>query len=275
MSEAFDPDWLALRESADHAARSAGAVELLSLVAAVLPSTRPPRVLDLGCGIGSNVRWLAPRLPRPQHWILVDHDAALLERALLSLREHPAAVLSVTARRLPVSDLRSADFADVDLVTGSALLDVLTGPELEHVVAVCTSAGTPMLLALSVDGDVALDPALAEDGLLREAFHAHQRRDRDGVRRLGPDAAGVARRLLRAHGCDVHAAETPWSLGGADAELAVAWHDGWVAAAAEERPDLAVAAAHARAVRRHQTGHGELRVRVGHVDLLALPGPGS
>ena len=32
MSEAFDPDWLALRESADHAARSAGAAELLHRV---------------------------------------------------------------------------------------------------------------------------------------------------------------------------------------------------------------------------------------------------
>ena len=275
MSEAFDPDWLALREPADHAARSAGATALLSLVAGALPSTRPPRVLDLGCGIGSNVRWLAPRLPGSQHWVLVDHDADLLDRAVLSLRRSPGDVLSASARHLSVSALRTGDLADVDLVTGSALLDLLTEPELEHLVAVCASEGTPVLLALSVDGDVALAPSLPEDGLLREAFHAHQRRDRDGVRRLGPDAAGVARRLLRAHGCDVHAAETPWSLGSAQAALAVAWHDGWVAAAAEEHPDLAVVAAHARAVRRYQAGQGELRVKVGHVDLLALPGQGS
>ena len=36
---------------------------------------------DLGCGTGSMGRWLAPRLPGPQHWVLHDRDADLLARA--------------------------------------------------------------------------------------------------------------------------------------------------------------------------------------------------
>ena len=36
-------------------------------------------VIDLGAGTGSNQAWLAPRLQVPQQWILVDHDAGLLE----------------------------------------------------------------------------------------------------------------------------------------------------------------------------------------------------
>ena len=70
----FAPEWLALREGADAAARSA---ELLEPLRARLPEGE--RVIrDLGCGTGSMARWLVPRLPGPQHWILTDHDPALL-----------------------------------------------------------------------------------------------------------------------------------------------------------------------------------------------------
>ncbi|HSK54074.1 MAG TPA: methyltransferase domain-containing protein [Jiangellales bacterium] len=275
MSEVFDPGWLALREPADHAARSAGATALLPPLVERLPATRPVRVLDLGCGIGSNVRWLAPRLPAPQHWVLVDHDPALLDHAVASLQGWSEVLLSVTGHPLSLSDLRSSDLADIDLVTGSALLDVLTGPELEHLVAVSASAGTPVLLALSVDGRVTLEPPLPEDAGLRVAFDAHQRRERDGAHQLGSEAARHARRLLRRYGYDVRGAATPWSLGPTHAALAMTWYDGWAAAAAEERPDLAEGAVRARTVRRRQAARGELRVQVGHVDLLALPSRGS
>src|SRR5690348_13019004 len=62
MSERLS-EWLARREAADAAARSE---DLLAAVLEALPSSRPLRVLDLGTGTGSNVRYLSARLPRPQ-----------------------------------------------------------------------------------------------------------------------------------------------------------------------------------------------------------------
>ena len=41
---------------------------------------------DLGSGTGSMSRWLAPRLPGPQHWVLHDRDADLLARAAAGMR---------------------------------------------------------------------------------------------------------------------------------------------------------------------------------------------
>ena len=77
---AFSPAWLALRESADAAAR---ATELLDpLRPAAWPYRRRPVVIrDLGCGTGSHGPLAAPRLPGPQHWILHDRDPELLARA--------------------------------------------------------------------------------------------------------------------------------------------------------------------------------------------------
>ena len=53
MAEEFDGDWLDLREPHDAAARDPGLAAMLS---AALPAR--PRVLDLGAGTGSLLRWL-------------------------------------------------------------------------------------------------------------------------------------------------------------------------------------------------------------------------
>src|SRR6184192_3040732 len=71
----FSVEWLAMREPADHAARSAA---LARAVAELVQPGPGLRVLDLGAGTGSNARYLAARLPRPQRWLLVDRDATLL-----------------------------------------------------------------------------------------------------------------------------------------------------------------------------------------------------
>ena len=71
----FPASWLALREPADHAARS---TTLVGRIAETLPADGVIRVLDLGSGTGSNLRYVAPRLRQSQEWLLVDRDHDLL-----------------------------------------------------------------------------------------------------------------------------------------------------------------------------------------------------
>ncbi len=73
------PDWLRLRQPADAAARSRA---LVRRIRHRLPDRAPTVVHDLGCGSGSMGRWLAPLLPGPQHWVLHDRDADLLDLAV-------------------------------------------------------------------------------------------------------------------------------------------------------------------------------------------------
>ena len=167
--------WLALREPADAAARAPDLVEQLRRR---LPTAGRQVIHDLGCGTGSMGRWLAPRLPGPQHWVVHDRDADLLAVAAADLPGEAAdgAAVTVETRQSDITRLDPGDLAGATLITASAMLDLLTGEELAGLVAVCAGAGCPVLLTLSVVGRVDLSPADPLDARVAAAFDAHQRR---------------------------------------------------------------------------------------------------
>jgi SAM-dependent methyltransferase len=253
MTGDFSSTWLSLREPADAAARSAEAAGELT------DRLRPPLVIrDLGCGTGSMARWLAPRLPGPQHWILQDRDPALLAYAAAALPDG----VTGEARTGDVTALTGADLAGTALVTCSALLDLLTAGEVAALAAACAVHGTPALFTLSVTGEVRFDPADPLDPEVAAAFDAHQRRTVGGRRLLGPDAGAVAATAFRDVGATVTLRDSPWSLE-PDDPLTAEWFTGWVAAARDQRPDLRLDDYERR------RAAGRSRVSVGHVDLLA------
>lgn len=184
----YAPEWLALREGADAAARASGLLGPLQRhleAAASRPGGAEPAsgrstlvIRDLGCGSGSMGRWLAPRLNGPQHWILHDHDPDLLDLAAARTPRTAAdgSPVTVTTERGDVARLTANVLSGTSLVTASALLDLLTRDELNGLAAACAGAGCPALLALSVVGRVDLTPADPLDAEIAHAFNAHQRR---------------------------------------------------------------------------------------------------
>ena len=238
----FAADWLTLREPADAAAR---ATELVDPLRTLGPLT----IRDLGCGTGSMMRWLSPLLPQPQQWTLTDRDPDLL------------AVAAETGAATELHDftqLTAADLAGTTLVTGSAVLDILTEDEITTVVEACANAGCAALFTLSVVGRVALDPPNPQDADLMAAFNAHQRRTVDGRQLLGPDGIPVAAQAFERHGYRTTRAPSPWQL--EPGPLLDEWLNGWTTAACEQNPELA---RHRRTSPTH--------ARVAHEDLLALP----
>jgi hypothetical protein len=258
------PDWLHLREPADARARSA---ELAERLARHLAMAGRLVIHDLGGGSGAMGRWLAPRLPGPQHWVVHDRDADLLKLAVSGGPGPPAdgSAVTVEARPSDIRRLTRDHLAGASLVTASALLDLLTADALARMLVAC--AGCPMLLALTVVGRVTLTPQEPLDAPVGAAFNAHQRRGH----RLGPDAVAAAVDELRGAGAEVLVRPSPWRLDAAHSELAADWFEGWVAAACEQEPALAAEAGVYRDRRLAQAAAGELTVTVDHADLLVLP----
>ena len=263
-------EWLALREPADAAAR---ANDLVQRLTRQLPATGPRVIHDLGCGTGAMARWLAPVLPGPQHWILHDLDADLLDVAA-SEPPGPAAdgaAVTLETRTSDISRLLPGDLAGSTLITASALLDILTEEELSALMTVSIGAGCLVLLTLSVMGRVEVTPAEPLDRRIAAAFDAHQRRATERGRLLGPDAVAVAIEQAGRLGAEVHVAPSPWSLGASEAELAAEWFTGWVGAACEQEVELAATVVSYTRRRLAQAAAGELRVTVDHADLLISP----
>jgi hypothetical protein len=266
------PDWLALRAAADDDARS---LELAAELGEMFPGGAAV-VHDLGAGDGAMVRWLAPRLPGPQAWVLHDADAGILSRAnLTAVADRSGGPVDVETRIAPLAELPAHAFVGATAVTASALLDVLTRAEAERIVAECVAAATPALFSLTVTGRVRLHPTDPADAVIAAAFDAHPRRPAPGRDAagalLGPDAVPVVAGLFAAAGWAVRTDPTPWRLGATDRDLIVAWLDGWVGAAVEQHPALAGVAAPYRTRRVAEAEAGTLRVTVSHEDVLAWP----
>jgi SAM-dependent methyltransferase len=266
MSERFQADWLALREPADHRARAPSLVRRLQ---SWTEPFRPLNILDLGAGTGSNLRFLAPLLPVGQHWTLVDHDPALLARVTPG---RPGVAWRGIQADLSEWARFAADPAP-DLVTASALLDLVPAAWLDVLVEVCRERGAAVLMVLSYDGSITWSVPDPEDTAVLAAVNAHQERDKGLGAALGPRAPGHLAARFRGAGFEVWVEPSPWDLGRETAALAQALVDGWVTAACEQAPE---ASARFRAWGRRRRADlcgGHTRVRVGHQDLLALPGP--
>jgi hypothetical protein len=263
-------EWLALREPADAAARARDLAEHVG-------RRRPPSgrwlIHDLGGGTGSMGRWLAPLLSGPQHWVVHDRDEDLLALAAA----YPPGVAAdgsaatVETKRSDIIGLDSGDLAGASVITASALLDMLTAPELAELVTACAAPGCPVLLALSVIGRVELTPPDPLDDRVAAAFNAHQRRETERGRLLGPDAVAFAADAFGRRGAEVLARDSPWRLGVRHAGLTAAWLGGWVGAACEQDDALAGEADAYSRRRLAQLAAGRLAVTVNHSDLLVLP----
>ncbi len=262
--------WLALREPADAAARSR---ELADQIARQPPATGRWVIHDLGCGTGAMGRWLAPLLSGPQHWVGHDRDSDLLD-VIAADRPGPAAdgaAVTVEGRRSDLTRLHAGDVVGADLITASALLDMLTEDELAALIAVCAGAGCPVLVTMSVIGRVSLTPAEPLDRRVAAAFDGHQRRTTERGRLLGPDAVTFAAQEFARLGAEVLVRPSPWRLDASEAGLMAEWFSGWVRAACEQRIELAAEIELYAGRRLAQLRTGQLAVTVEHADLLTLP----
>ncbi|HYF53851.1 MAG TPA: methyltransferase domain-containing protein [Salinarimonas sp.] len=275
----FSAEWLALREPADHRSRDAG---LLDALAAALAGRERLRIVDLGCGAGSNLRALAPRLGPVQAWRLVDHDPALLAAARARLaawadgaREQGDGLrLEKDGRRLDVAFVR-ADLAGgvaaalgeaPDLVTAAALFDLASPAWIDAVAAAVAARGAAFHTALTYDGNEAWAPPHPADAAMRAAFHAHQGRDKGFGPAAGPGATAALARAFAARGYRIATAPSPWRLGSADGALVAALAEGTAEAVRETGLLAEAAVADWLAARRSGAS-----CTVGHLDLLALP----
>lgn len=273
----FSPEWLALREPVDHRSRHAG---LAGVMVGRINATPEPRIVDLGCGTGSNLRATALLLGPRQSWTLVDYDPRLLTTARDRLAgwadcaaaEGDALVLEKAGKRIEVR-FRQADLVrdlgvalgeSPNLVTASALFDLCSVDFIQRFAGEVASRKATFFTVLTYDGVQTWTPANPADAAMRAAFVAHQKTDKGFGASAGPDAPAALRAAFEANGYTVREGDSPWVLEEPDRALIKDLAEGFAGAVAETDRVAASTIADWRAIRR--TG-----AVVGHTDTLALP----
>jgi hypothetical protein len=265
----FDGAWLALREPADTAARSS---ELAGLVAGALRARGLIRAVDLAGGTGANARFLIPRLPRPQRWLLADADPVLLTEATRAMGPaFGSGACHLDTRQLNLANTDSLSvIEDRDLVTASALLDLVSAEWLDTLLPRCRETGAAVLFALSYDGRWSCAPNDPDDDMMRVLVNRHQRRDKGFGPALGPGAASTAARMLESLGYTVRQVTSDWVLNTSSEQLQVRLITGWADAASDlQGVDTRAMAAAWKTRRLAHVAGGRSHLVVGHRDIAA------
>ena len=262
----FSASWLALRQPYDRVARN---VAVLAVVDATMRRKDKLRILDLACGAGASVGALSGRSRAAQAWRLVDKDAGLL--ALAARLPLPPHVAVETALRDLSRDMAEELRRPLDLVTVSALLDLVSEAWLAEFVAELARRAIPLYAALTYDGRMSFDPSDPLDEEIVAAVNVHQRGDKGFGPSLGPTAAAAAIGRLDAAGFHVTHGASDWHLGPQDRAIQTALLDGAAAAAWEAGRPSARHVASWLAGRRDAVAAGRSAIRVGHVDFVAVP----
>ena len=277
----FSAQWLALREPADHRARDRALQNKVceQLASVARTEQRTVRLIDLGCGSGSNLRALATALPAQQHWTLVDYDPLLLAAARAALIAWADQVISDKTVLTICKSGKTIDieFAQVDLardiervlawpadvITAAAFFDLVAETWL---VRFCQALRTTLYTVLTYDGSEQWLPAHTADAAMLKAFHAHQKTDKGFGVAAGPDATSIMQRELTARGFQVTLASSPWQSDQTEAGFIHALATGSAAAVREtgllNEQDVEQWLA-ARISAQHCT--------IGHWDILATP----
>lgn len=262
----FAAEWLALREPYDLAARNAA---VLDMVANAFLAQTSIAVADLGCGTGATLRAVGPHLPPRQSWRLVDNNLSLLAQV-----PTPAPSPYVTAVTQPVDLARDLELAldgPLDLVTASALLDLVSSQWLDRLIIEAAARRLPVYAALIYDGRVGIDPAESFDDELLAGFNLHQRTDKGFGPALGPSAAARAVERFEHFGYAVVQGRSDWVLGPGDRAIQDALVAGWAEVGALTTAMSADTIGGWLARRRTHLAQSRSNLQVGHVDIFAQP----
>lgn len=263
----FSLDWLALREPADAAARAKEAEDELRRH---LGEAAGLSVVDLGCGSGSNLRRLGPLLPTPQEWLMVDDAQELLGEAHRSAQAIHDLVGKTQPRDL-ADDLSFLEAAKPDLLTASALMDLVSAGWFDRLLQAVEATKPVLFFVLNYDGNLSYAPALPDDDLVTRAFNRHQRGEKGFGPALGPDAVERMTEALSKSGYEVTTWPSDWRLGAQQRQLQSLLLHGHAEAALEVPGTDPRRVEDWLAERLALLDQGNSDIAVGHRDLLAIP----
>ncbi len=204
--EIFDAGWLAERAPFDEAARNR---DLEQMAASCLIAQDSAVVMDLGCGSGNNISYLARQWPFVARWVGADHESSLLATMI---QRFETTSVKVLARR---GDLFQPETLACDpppsVVVANAVFDLFTEAQMNRLLRWLQQNQFPILATLHYIGMAWENPLPDEEWVIGQ-YETHMKRQRKNGPGLGPDAPEVIRKLVQHLGGTVHTGAANWDI---------------------------------------------------------------
>lgn len=283
----FSESWLSLREPADHAARSTELTDQLKLW---IEARDNVRILEMGAGTGSNLRYLIPVLGHGQHWQVLDNDPGLIERLPQLLKPWAASIGATIAEDGKLLRIKHKNFSaiihcnivdlsddleniaidDIDLVTASALLDLTSEDWLNKLARFIKTLQCACLFTLNYNGQIQWQPENENDATITTLLNQHQLTNKGFGKAAGPQAGQCLITALKQNGRQVTTADSNWQIGPKSDQLQQAIIDGWESAAREQDAGNTALIEQWYASRTAAIKARTSSLTVGHIDVLSL-----
>ncbi|MDG2141561.1 MAG: class I SAM-dependent methyltransferase [Gammaproteobacteria bacterium] len=269
----FSIDWLDLRESVDLQARDKSLAKLaIRWLKNISSPDQLPLILDLGSGTGSTVRSFDSLLDAesiPARWRLIDNDPNLLSEA----KRRYETSNRIETCLADLSNIQKISFQNVNLVTTSALLDLVSANFVRDLAQTINAqsqlSNIALYSALNYDGTAKWNPQHPLDEKILSIFNEDQCKDKGFGPALGPGASECFKDEFQAIGFTIMIANSPWELEPDDHELTNSLIDGFAEVALQREDCSNSEIENWRSFRKNQLTSGSCQI--GHIDSVALP----
>lgn len=211
--EGFDQSWLSCRAPYDAMARRR---DLEEQAWSQISRISDPVVLDLGCGSGNNVLFLAKRWPGVSGWAGIDHDEHLIHEASRRTQEDGINFTGVVADLLDLD--HHLKVLQPNLLVANAVFDLFTAEMMTAVLSDLKKHRMPLLTTLNYTSMEWADPLPHESAVI-QLYEAHMVRPRPSGNGLGPTAPNMIGQIVESLGGMIDMRESVWEIPASDAVM--------------------------------------------------------
>jgi len=232
----LENDWLEERCRFDARARNAPVEKRILEFFSSVPLIR---VLDIGSGLGANVRYYSRLFDCDQKWFLVEKSPERSLKAPGAIKswakengwktnESEKGITVLMPHRRVQIEFKHGSFLDrenmallsgIDLVAANALLDLITEKQFEDLAGGLAVYRIPLLATLNYES-MSFSPCERKDTEFIAAYEGHMKRHRQSGRAMGPDAVRHVTGFSEKNGVSVLSGKSPWHIGGKDQKMA-------------------------------------------------------
>ena len=184
----FDNKWLLLRERIDTISRNQKAIDKINTY---LKKYNQVNIMDLGCGTGSNYRYLSKRIKGKQDWLMTDISLESINYFKRSLVLKSNTNLISFKKINVIKDIEKIKFDNFNLITGSAFLDIMPRQWFKEFSRLNTNTKI-IYFSINYDGFFKFTPKHQDDELVLKLFNKDQKSDKGiGLKAVGQDCTSI------------------------------------------------------------------------------------